>query len=335
MGYNEVMRIRLIVLGLLLIVIVVAMSVTAPRKYPFKLSSAQHLWLWATTIPSPGAVQWWELDVVRDGYVYYHIQQYHGWELFRTPLTDIQEHLDVIVHELESDDGSVERPPWVRPAFEAWRSSGGEAVDLLNTIKDQRESFMVARSTSAADILRLSATHRRYFEFIHSRAKQYGWNIAFESVFLFMFAVFVIWPWLRRRSAWSQAYHLAAAPFLFFLPYYCGYGIWAYTSYYGDGGIIYTWLLRWFRWESSGAIHSLEQFFDVELPDPQAICDILVPLNQLYSRDMGLYAYGGPPPLVTLSLLLVLFVFITLTRIVLSSPPMVRRRSRSESKDRC
>jgi len=85
------------------------------------------------------------------------------------------------------------------------------------------------------------------FEARWNQIRHYWMNVVFESAYFGGLILFVFWPWLRKRGGWAWAIHLGSLPVLLMLPYYCGYATWTLTGVGPSGGILYPWVVFWFR----------------------------------------------------------------------------------------
>jgi hypothetical protein len=111
--------------------------------------------------------------------------------------------------------------------------------------------------TSKAFLLELSREDRELYEYCLSaeeafsarwdRVGRYWLNLLFESAYFACLSVFAFWPWLRRKGVWSWCIHVGLLPMLLFAPWYLGYAGWTFTSAGPSGGVLYPWVIVWFR----------------------------------------------------------------------------------------
>ena len=295
--YNEVMRTRLVVLGTVLIAIAVAMAVFSVRMYPFQPATADQFWAAALRMPDRSFLGLWEFDSVQDGYVYYHLSQYHGWAMYRVPLSEVEAAFPQVLLELRGDNGSVQRGDWVMPAFGDWqRESGGQgdATSLILALDEGLEQLILSRASDPVGHAFWMGQKDGYFNLLYGSAKRYWWAIAFESVFFAGLALVLLWPWLRRQGVWAWASHLAMLPVLWFMPVHCGYGTWAFTSSGEGTAILYPRLAMRTYQALEGVLRAVNDWLPDDFPCEVVMSNALAPLNQPATPPVANTYFGLP-----------------------------------------
>lgn len=276
-----------------------AVLVATPRMAPVKECPPARFWHAACSVTLPGrdcSSGFGGMYPPRDGYFICYSQGFHGQSIFRvkehTAMSDFPE----VVRQLDRDLREWGPRTHALRGYQAWRSDRKGPSDARGLLAKTREA-------------RLSSARRRYFGIYRHRVdaeeqfdrrwqfvKRYPLNVLFELTYLNGMILFAFWPWLRRHKPWRRRLHLALLPLLLMLPYFLGYASLTYTSAGPSGGVLYPWLIVWFRidgWRWPTLLTQLlTPSFDYALLD--LLPKPLVHLSQPLGPMLSLSGWGAP-----------------------------------------
>ena len=245
-------REKLAVCALGILPIVAAVLCTAGQMAPVSEGTSAEFWRHATGVGlaenakaggSMGGVY-----LPRDGWFIYYDQGYDGQFLYRVPRAEAAADYPEVIRRLEapaSPDNQPLRPRLARDVIQHNRAAvehDPEAflvllheAHLRHWREERPESYQYVLSEEVRFTERWACVGR------------YWLNILFECAFFSGLLLFAFWPWLRRLRAWRWAVHLGLLPLLLLVPYYLGYAGWTFTSMGPSGGVLYPWVIVWFR----------------------------------------------------------------------------------------
>jgi hypothetical protein len=229
---------------------VVAVLLLAKVMLPVKEGNSADFWNDACGVDIGGA----EKDTLggvyqpRDGWYIYYVQGFDQQFLFRVPRDQAVAAFPEVVRKIKISASRTNAPPIVRRAA-AILDRNSSTADLrpdefLSLINDDRLRALRERDPS---LYAYEASDEQAFEARWLKIRHYWMNVVFESAYFGGLSLFVLWPWLRRRSGWCWGVHLGSLPVLLMLPYYCGYATWTFTGVGPSGGIFYPWVIFCFR----------------------------------------------------------------------------------------
>ncbi len=186
----------------------------------------------------------------RDGWYIYYIQGYHTQFLFRVPrrqaVADFPEVLRKIKVAARDNADPPNRVKWAVAVLEQDQApSRLSPEEFLVLLHGER---LKANRTKSEAAYRYALSEDQAFDERWARAGRFWLNIVCESAYFAGLILFVLWPWMRgERRAWLWSLHLGLLPLLLMLPYYSGYASWTFTSAGPGGGVLYPWVISWFR----------------------------------------------------------------------------------------
>ena len=182
----------------------------------------------------------------RDGWYIYYYQDLHGQSLFRVSHEEAIQDFPRVVALLKQLEVSTNTPPITKWAKAALANPAAENAPEI-FLSQIREAHLNQIKHSDEQLYNYVLDEERSFIARWERAQRYWLNILFETVFFAALILFVLWPWMRGSRTRRCYIHLALVPLLLILPYYFGYCGWTFTSVGPNGGILYPWIIVWFR----------------------------------------------------------------------------------------
>jgi hypothetical protein len=272
------------------LVVAAAIARMTPLMAPVRDGSLAAFW--------KGAFRWDREPVLggerafglRSGWYIYKWQHMHGSYLYRVPEAEVNAHLPEGLGRLarEVDNGSV--PQYVQDGYRAWRDSdAGAKGDLPALLSDIEEAQLALLRAQDPESVRFHLEERKATDERLQRAESFWATQLFEWVFLTGLGVILACPLLWHCGKLQTALHLGAVPVLFFLPLYLGYATYTFTSAGPSGGIVYPWLVVWFRTVDWPRV-PWDRFLVRLLPH------VLAPLSPSIGSPMALSGGGAPGP---------------------------------------
>ena len=276
-----------------------AVLVVTPRMAPVKECSSARFWRAACSVALPGSdcsSGFGGVSPPRDGYFICYAQGFHGQSIFRVKEHVAMSDFPEVVEQLDRDLKEWGPRTYALKGYQAWlsdRRGPSDAHGLLARIREARLSSMRRRYFAA---YRYQIDAEEQFDRRWQSVRRYPLNVLFELVYLNGMVLFAFWPWLRRRKPRRRRFHLALLPLLLMLPYFLGYASFTYTSAGPSGGVLYPWLIVWFRiggWRWPTLLtRLLTPSFDYALLNllPQPLAYLSQPLGPMLS----LSGWGAP-----------------------------------------
>jgi hypothetical protein len=246
----------------------------------------------------------------RDGWFLYYRQDFHGQTLYRVPAEEALADFPRVLRALGRAQPSTLPVPATR-GFRRWAEQDPDESDaegFLAAIHDSWRDYLRERNPGSAENLR---DEEAAFAERWERVRRYEWNVWGEFVYLSALVVFAAWPWLRSGGPLRWAVHLGLVPALLFLPYWLGYAAFTFTSAGPSGGVLYPWLIVWFRrlpWTA------LDTALVSRLPP------VLEPYAQTPGPMLSLSGTGGVGPVAALGLGLLIGALAYIGRLALTPP---------------
>lgn len=277
--------------GALLVAGVLAM---ARPMFPLNRGTSAEFWRHAAGIdPNPEEqhrIAFAAIHPPRDGVCIYGVQGFHEESLYTVP----------------SDEAFADFPEVIKRLDAIPDSDNHTALahDVLRRHRAEVENDPVAflAFVHQAWLDKLKSTRPGVYDYVVKEEKEFDvrwacigryWvNVLFECAFFVGLLLFAAWPWLRNLRPWRWALHLGLVPAIFILPFFLGYAEWTFTSRGPSGGILYPWVIVWFRgllpWTH------LDQWLLEHMP--KRLAPISQPLGPWISvsggRPLGLVAAG-------------------------------------------
>ncbi len=223
---------------------------------------------------------------IDDEWVAYEISHLHGSDLYCVPVNDVLPHFDRVIELLQQGEERGKETSSIR-GYVKWREIHFQQRNAQALVRCTSEALGEVMAKQGPGVL---AAHLSGEQFFWKRWQQSYWywaNVVFEWTVLCGLALFVAWPVLRARSPLKLSLHVAISPTLFLLPTYLGYSTTSFTSAGPSGGILYPFLVGFFR---GGRINRADQWLLNRLPQ------ILEPLSPSIGQPMALTGFGMPGP---------------------------------------
>jgi hypothetical protein len=241
------------ILGLAILASVVGVIVCGKIIAPVGNGNSADFWVSACGVDlRPGAKEKDILDgtcLPRNGYYIYYYQGLDRQLIFKVPReVAVADFPEVIrrVRELSLGKVVAWRVQRAAAALAALKATNALTPEqFLYGIHQQMLKYV--EENSSEGIYRGVAAEETEFDGQWARAQRYWLNQILEILFFSGLSWFALWPWLRRSAPWRWAFHLGMLPLLLFLPYYCGYAAWTFTSVGPSGGALYPFVIEWFR----------------------------------------------------------------------------------------
>ncbi len=230
---------------------VAAVLLLAGSSYPVRDGYSAAFWKHACGVDLGGQAK----DLMggvyppRDGWYIYYVQGLHSQILYRLPRRLAVADFGEVVRTIKARANEKDPPTKLMLATAVLEQDRPPpeltAEQFLSLLHAERLKSLRNKGKSAYDY---AISEDQAFEERWARTRRYWANICFECVYFSGLSLFALWPWLRaKRSAWSWSLHLGSLPLLLMLPFYCGYAPWTFTSAGPGGGVLYPWVISWFR----------------------------------------------------------------------------------------
>lgn len=184
----------------------------------------------------------------RDGWYIYYVQGYHGQSLFRVRRSVAVADYSEIIQSIQQSPNKEDAAPVLRRAYAVIERNRSQVEQdpekLLSLIGDQR---MTELKQKDEHLYQYAISEGKAFAERWVRVQRFWMNVVFESILFVGLSLFVFWPWLRDKGWRNTTLHLGLLPLLLFVPYYLGYAGWTFTSAGPSGGVLYPWIIVWFR----------------------------------------------------------------------------------------
>jgi hypothetical protein len=260
----------------------------------------------------------------------YVVQNLHGSDIYRVPMSEVTPDFDAALAELERraqldyDDNDFVQ------AYQSWPDRYPKKIQTpeptqkktrVNTDEDDESDDLVQqhpwepalpktveqRIVSLVEHFRVEVGRRRYernptfYSFRASmelefwqrwyRTDWYWSTLLFEWLFLTGMVYFLIQPWMRQSAPSRWALRVAMFPFLFMLPVYLGYAVLTFTTAGPSGGVLYPFLLIYC---SGGSVTQSDIWLLRHVPQ------LLEPLSTPSGSAVVLSGRGMPGPTSTI-----------------------------------
>ncbi|MEI8195165.1 MAG: hypothetical protein WCI73_04585, partial [Phycisphaerae bacterium] len=230
---------------LLSLAIVTALCVLAPQMKPLRPGTSADFWYAATGINL--GTSWNDRPWVafeRDRFVLGTTSRFYVYEdilpFESITLEDAAVDFPRVQRELERRAALHDSKDSVAAGYAKWRATLGSLDPKLypNTLPNLVEfiNFEAGAESYRRGVDDLD--FRQGLKHASKAARFYWVCFIFELVYLVGLVWFVFWPHIRRAATWRKILHLAALPFLIYLPYwfdYCNPG----NNGFPFGGILY------------------------------------------------------------------------------------------------
>jgi hypothetical protein len=304
------------VVGFVLLLEIAVVLIFAKVMVPIRNGTSAGFWRNACGVDLGGADKGYvgHIYMPRDGWYIYFNQGMHGQSLFRVRRSvavvdypDVLERIEQSVNE-ESIEPGVHH---VYKVIEQNRSQVEQDPDkLLSLLRDEKIKRLKQMDEK---VLQYFISAEQEFAERWSRVQRFWINVIFEILFFVSLSLFAFWPWLRKKGKWYASFHLGLLPLLLFLPYYLGYSGWTFTSAGPSGGVLYPWVIVWFR------------NFPLWTPVDQRVLEILPKVFEPISQPLGPFlSISGVHPLGPVAALLIGIVIFVLTWVTFS---VLRRKN--------
>jgi hypothetical protein len=214
----------------------------APLSAPVTDSTSAHFWACAFGVDvGPNRLDiYGKVFPPHDGYyLFWFIPNgglpIHGARLRRVPVSEVHADFPKVLERLDPSTRSAEFQEWLRTAR---RDNVSPDAFLLALRRARLAALREADLTESSDREDELARERAVRDF-WPQANRYWLNITFEFVYLSGLALFILWPWLRRKPWWRQAIHWGLVPLILLVPYYLSYCPESMTYPSGRAGVVY------------------------------------------------------------------------------------------------
>jgi hypothetical protein len=237
---------KVAVVGLALAGLVAGFVWCYPSSAPVRPGKADEFWYAATKVRIVAGRQHdallEALYEVKDGTCSYYRNAPREQIVYSVSLDDVQRDLAPLVARIAAEPPE-QVPAWVKQGETLWTESDPERQDagvFIRCIGVKRQHALEKDQGSQLSLVRLregAVRDRRV------RAGWYPFVAAGELLYLAALVLFVAWPLLRGSGPTSWSVHLGLFPILLFLPFWLGYGSWAFSPVSLKGGVLYPHLL--------------------------------------------------------------------------------------------
>jgi hypothetical protein len=236
-----------VIVSLALLLPLVAVLSFAKLMYPLHRGTSLDFWKDACGVSLDGQEikSWGGFYPPRNGWCIYYLQGYHGQFLFWVPRSEVIQDFPKAVVKLKEPVGTNETgiTKWARDALN--NSTAETNFDqFLSSTREERLNFFKKKDDQ---LYQYVLNEEKTFEARWNRIQRFWLNIAFESLFFSCLILFAFWPWIHNKGRHAWCFHFSLIPLLLFVPYYLGYCGWTFTSVGPSGGILYPWVIIWFR----------------------------------------------------------------------------------------
>jgi hypothetical protein len=243
-------RIKLAIVGLAILLQVGGVLLLFGPMAPIEEGTSAEFWRLASGVDLDGQHRevWGSIYPPRDGWYFYYVQGYHGQFLYRVKRADADRDFPAVLARIEQERPATNASPPRSPAhavLNRHRPSVDHDPERFVSLV-QAEIRQRIRSKDERVYHSLVADDQAFAD-RWSRIQRYWLNAVVEIGFFASLTLFAPWPWMRRGIKWKWSLHLALLPLLLFLPFYMGYAAWTFTSVGPSGGILYPWVIVWFR----------------------------------------------------------------------------------------
>jgi len=272
MGWRRLVRPKWIFLGFALLVVNGGLVLFVPKMYPVQRCTGADFWravCWVnlgTTREEYGG----QLHPRKDGFCIYGENDLHQEYLHRVPEAEALALLPQVREELDRQLAERQSPTAILRAYREWKAHMADKSDAWTFLDLIHAERVEQRRRREVPMYRFVLEEDRAFDARWEHIRRYPLNVAFEFVFLNALVVFAFWPWLRNLKAWRWVAHLASLPILLLLPCFLGYASWSFTSKGPCGGILYPWLIVWFRpfYVDTGLSRAIDRIVWIYVPKP-------------------------------------------------------------------
>jgi hypothetical protein len=236
-----------IIFGVAFLLPVVAVLVFAKLMYPLHQGTSSNFWKYVCGISLDGK----EVKDVggfyppRNGLCIYYISTLHDEILFKVPrsevIQDFPKAIGILKGSPRTNDFGVTK--WARAALKN-PSAETNFDQFLSSARDERLNSFKKKDEH---LYQYVLNEEKSFEMRWQKIQRFWLNILFECLFFSFVILFAFWPWIRNKGRHAWCFHFSLIPLLLFIPYYLGYCGWTFTSVGPSGGILYPWVIVWFR----------------------------------------------------------------------------------------
>jgi hypothetical protein len=236
-----------VIISLAFLLPLVAVLSFAKLMYPLHQGTSSDFWKYVCGISLDGE----EVKAVggfyppRNGLCIYYLQGYHGQFLFQVPRADVIRDFPKAIAKLKepasTNEFGVTR--WARAAL----NNSKTETNFDQFLASARDEKFKAYKAKDEHLYQYVLDEEKSFEARWNRIQRFWLNIVFESLFFSCLILFAFWPWIRNKGCHAWCFHFSLIPLLLFVPYYLGYCGWTFTSVGPSGGILYPWVIVWFR----------------------------------------------------------------------------------------
>jgi hypothetical protein len=243
-------RVAQIILGATILISIVGVIVCGELIAPVRKGTSAIFWQRAcgVKISPPQDDILGGIYQPRDGFYIYYDLGYSGQWLFKVPRAEAAADFPLVVQKIKEMELLTNEPPivhWAAFALHEKQSSLGLTPEAF--LASIREQNLKRFKNSNNEVYLYILSEEQEFDKRWSKSRRFWLNQVFEVVFFTCWVWFIIWPWIRKRRLWRSLLHLALAPFLLFVPYYCGYASWTFTSVGPSGGAFYPFVIFLFH----------------------------------------------------------------------------------------
>lgn len=277
MGWHRLMKPKWILLGLTLLAVNGGLAMFARRMYPVKRCTGADFWRAVCGVnvgtngkDDPDGGFGGMLHPRRDGLCIYGEMGFHEEFLHSVPEAEALALFPKVRKELDRQLAQRQAPTTALHAYREWTAHTADTSDAWGLLDQIRAQRIEQWRRQDASMYRYVLQDERAFDARWEHIRRYPLNVAFEFIFLNALVVFAFWPWLRDLNAWRGIAHIASLPILLLLPCFLGYASWSFTSIGPSGGVLYPWLIVWFRaiQVNMGMSHVVDRIIWTYVPKP-------------------------------------------------------------------
>ena len=237
--------------ALVAVIATVGLGVLGNQMAPVRRGSPTQFWIFAAGVDLENtgrlnAITGGEAYVIDGEWLAYEDRHLHGSHLYAIRIDEAVRLLERVISALEQRTNENDDSLYVE-AFRMWRNQDPKERTVTRLVEAVREQKQKRLYESEVRLLSYAISEEQVFWHRWRRQKWYWANFVFEWLFFTGLALFAVWPGIRQLGTVRWSIHVGCLPFLFLLPAWSGYANWTFTSVGPSGGILYPYLLIWWR----------------------------------------------------------------------------------------
>jgi len=302
------LRRKRVILALVILTQAAALLMLAEPMAPVKKGTSAEFWRFAcgVDLDGQGSDLMGRVYQPRDGWYVYSIVGFEGDLPFRVSRSEAIADYPQVLRSIAAAGDSPDMTPGALRAYRVALRAYRVLEEDEAAVRENPEEFLTRMEEAWLSELRQEDEDRYTFALAGEKVfagrwacmRRYWLNLLLEFVYFACLTLFAFWPWLNRKGRLAWCIHVGLLPLLLFAPCYFGYASWTATFEEATGGVLYPWVIIWFR--------ALSPLTRVDIWIIERIPQILEPISQplLPWRLFNEAGAFGPVGAVTLGLML-------------------------------